>query len=355
MDARAFADNKRLESVSLESNVKLTSLPTRLFHGSPLLSRVSVRGSALSSLEAAHFPLDRLQALDVADVPLTCNCSLLWLWLLCREQRQHVIAVNETAAPPTAPSSPAPPASTPGPEPSALSLPELHPIVDVDGIRCTGPADLKGFALVDVPESEVRCEATWMAVVMVTVVVLALFAATCTILFFLSSGRWCSHEKDASDVSTDSFATQHSSLHKHHGTLGMGPGGLPGGLPTHPALPGGQVMMLPADMKVEPTYATIGLPNGRPYGDYKKETDHLVNVNAYQRALNNWDSSFNGSAAGAHHTLTMGRNNHHDQIRHGGPKPALQPGSYGTYHNQSHNHYSMAIDMTKKPPHIVYV
>lgn len=97
MDARAFADNKRLETVSLEGNVRLTSLPTRLFHGSPLLARVSVRGSALASLDAAHFPLDRLQTLDVADVPLTCNCSLLWLWLLCKEQRQHVIAVNETA------------------------------------------------------------------------------------------------------------------------------------------------------------------------------------------------------------------------------------------------------------------
>ena len=171
-------------------------------------------------------------------------------------------------------------------------------------------------------------------------------------------------------MSTDSFATQHSSLHKHHATLGPGvlPAGLAGGLATHPALPAGQVMMLPADMKVEPTYATIGLPNGRPYGDYKKETDHLVNVNvnAYQRALNNWDSSFNGSAAGGggggggggHHTLTMGRsssNHHGDQIRHGGPKQPLQAGSYGTYHNQNHNHYSMAIDMTKKPPHIVYV
>lgn len=106
MDARAFADNKRLESASLEGDVRLTALPTRLFHGSPLLSRVSVRGSALASLDAAHFPLDRLHVLDVADVPLTCNCSLLWLWVLGREQlgRQRAehaaTSPNDTAATP---------------------------------------------------------------------------------------------------------------------------------------------------------------------------------------------------------------------------------------------------------------
>lgn len=108
VDARAFADNKRLESASLEGDVRLTALPTRLFHGSPLLSRVSVRGSALASLDAAHFPLDRLQFLDVADVPLTCNCSLLWLWVLGREQlgRQRAehaagsTGPNDTAATP---------------------------------------------------------------------------------------------------------------------------------------------------------------------------------------------------------------------------------------------------------------
>ncbi|XP_052119527.1 insulin-like growth factor-binding protein complex acid labile subunit [Frankliniella occidentalis] len=344
VDGRAFQDNKRLEAVWLEGNVRLQALPARLLHGSPLLARVSVRGSALQSLDAAHFPLDRLQLLDVADVPLTCNCSLLWLWLLCREQRQHALAANDS----TTTESPAPASPLPFLAESPVQV--LHPvIVDVDRIRCAGPADLRGFAVLDVPEADVRCEASWMAVVMVTVVVLALFAATCAVLFFLSSGRMCGGEKDASDVSTDSFATQHSTLHHKHGLAGLG---------TLPRAP--PVMVLPADTKLlEPTYATIGLPGLPPplppaaYDTYGKKQDVAVNgANAYQRALNNWDSSFNGNGTHhAHHTL--GR---HDQQRHKAPKGAAglpAGGQYGTYHN--HNHYSMAIDMTKKPPHIVYV
>ncbi|KAK3911654.1 Leucine-rich repeat neuronal protein 2 [Frankliniella fusca] len=362
VDARAFQDNKRLEAVWLESNVRLSALPPRLLHGSPLLARVSVRGSGLASLDAAHFPLDRLQTLDVADVPLTCNCSLLWLWLLCREQRQHAnaLANNETSTPAAAtaaapPDSPALVSALPFLGVADSPAQALHPVIlSVERVRCAGPADLRGFAVLDVPEADVRCEASWMAVVMVTLVVLALFAATCAVLFFLSAGRWCGGgEKDASDVSTDSFATQHSTLHHKHGLGGLGLGTLPRTPP---------VMVMPADAKLlEPTYATIGLPGLPPaapasYDTYGKKDrqDAAVNgVNAYQRALNNWDSSFNGNGAHhAHHTLTMGRHAGHaaDQPRHAAKQA---PGSYGTYHN--HNHYSMAIDMTKKPPHIVYV
>lgn len=40
----------------------------------------------LNSLDAAHFPLDRLHRLSLAGNPFVCNCSLLWLWRLTNGQ-----------------------------------------------------------------------------------------------------------------------------------------------------------------------------------------------------------------------------------------------------------------------------
>lgn len=59
-----------------------TELPLKLFHGNPNLMEISIRGNHLRTLDAAHFPLDRLHRLRLANNPLVCNCSLLWLWRL---------------------------------------------------------------------------------------------------------------------------------------------------------------------------------------------------------------------------------------------------------------------------------
>lgn len=47
---------------------------------------ISIRGNDLRTLDAAHFPLDRLHRLRLANNPLVCNCSLLWLWRLTNGQ-----------------------------------------------------------------------------------------------------------------------------------------------------------------------------------------------------------------------------------------------------------------------------
>ena len=59
-----------------------SDLPLKLFHGNPNLIEISIRGNDLRTLDAAQFPLDRLHRLRLADNPLVCNCSLLWLWRL---------------------------------------------------------------------------------------------------------------------------------------------------------------------------------------------------------------------------------------------------------------------------------
>jgi Leucine-rich repeat (LRR) protein len=85
VEQRAFVDNIRLEEIELELCPQLKRIPGRLFHGNPLLTRVSLRGNALQTLNAADLPLGQLRIIALADNPLRCNCSLLWLWRLARD------------------------------------------------------------------------------------------------------------------------------------------------------------------------------------------------------------------------------------------------------------------------------
>lgn len=52
---------------------------------------ISIRGNDLQTLDAAQFPLDSLHRLHLANNPLVCNCSLLWLWQLTTGQTNEII------------------------------------------------------------------------------------------------------------------------------------------------------------------------------------------------------------------------------------------------------------------------
>ncbi|XP_049795168.1 leucine-rich repeat and immunoglobulin-like domain containing-NOGO receptor-interacting protein 4 [Schistocerca nitens] len=212
VDVRAFVDNIKLQSVELDDNERLSSLPPRLFHGNPALERVSARGNAFTALEAEHFPLDRLRALSLAGNPLHCNCSLLWLWLLARKQRDapppppplQASAANLTTL--SAPGATAGPSQQPPPPTPA---PDITPRLDVDGIRCHEPEALRGLLIVDVPESDVRCDASWLAVIIVTVVVMALFAVTCGLLLVMGNWKWCRKKEEQLAATTDTHHHSH--------------------------------------------------------------------------------------------------------------------------------------------------
>lgn len=183
IDVRAFVDNIKLQSVFMDYNIGLTSLPTRLFHGNPLLVDISVRGNSFTLLDASHFPLDQMENLHLAGNPLHCNCSMLWLWSLARKQYEaeenNVTLVSQSAEP------------SPTNSASLKKVPHRILQLDIDSIRCSGPDVVKNLLLVDVPEKEVHCDVSWLAVIIVTVAVFSLFAVTCGFLLFFGSDRIC--------------------------------------------------------------------------------------------------------------------------------------------------------------------
>lgn len=169
IDTRSFVDNIRLETLYLDENEGLTRIPHRIFHGNPKLMHISLRGNALTTADASHFPLDKLRSLDLSGNPLQCNCSLHWLWKLVKMESE---IIESTAIPLNN---------------SEETEPQLRLIVR--NLRCAGPEDLSGRLVSDIPESTVRCETTWMTVLIVSILVLGLFVAICLILLSFGNDR----------------------------------------------------------------------------------------------------------------------------------------------------------------------
>lgn len=81
---RAFIDNINLHTLTLDDNEQFSEMPAHLFTGNPNLKELSMKNNKLSTLDAAQLPLDQLKKLALADNPLVCNCSLIWLWQLIK-------------------------------------------------------------------------------------------------------------------------------------------------------------------------------------------------------------------------------------------------------------------------------
>lgn len=225
VDARALADNVRLESVHMD-DTGLRALPQKLFHDKRSLIDISVRGNSFTSLDASQFPLDQLHALALGGNPLHCNCSLLWLWLLTRRQME-LEARNATAVVAAAAATVA--SSTAGAEGEGGGAEGggggsggggATPHLDIDVIRCAEPQELRNTLVADAPEAAVRCDASWLSVIIVAIVVLALFAGTCGLLLLVGSGRWCHRPgDDEAEASAALPAAAHG--HLQNGTVLM--------------------------------------------------------------------------------------------------------------------------------------
>ncbi|KAJ3622746.1 hypothetical protein MTP99_019026 [Tenebrio molitor] len=183
IDTRAFVDNINLERVWLDNNIAVDRLPTRLFHGNPHVTYLSVRNNRLTNIEVTHFPLDQLRVLKLAGNPLDCNCSLSWLWHLIQEQKlkRSVDVTNTTTE-----------------EEEGTSPGEL--IVDLEDIRCAGPEPLTDVLLADATESQVDCSVSWIAAVSATLTALFIVVIVGGLLYWGPIKRARAKEKELSAV-----------------------------------------------------------------------------------------------------------------------------------------------------------
>ncbi|XP_022915061.1 chondroadherin-like [Onthophagus taurus] len=155
IDSRAFVDNIKLEKVWMDNNIALTTLPTRLFHGNPKLTYVSVKNCQISTLEASHFPLDQLKVFHLGGNPLLCNCSIIWLWKLVHLQKNKQLNLTENS----------------------------EFVIDVDNITCSGPEQLQGLLLMNATESQVGCSVSWIIIAFASVGMLLVLSVAVGFLY----------------------------------------------------------------------------------------------------------------------------------------------------------------------------
>lgn len=169
IDARAFVDNINLQKIWMNENLKITEVPPRLFHGNPKLTHIYIRNNALQTLEASHFPIDRLQELQISGNPFICNCSLLWLWKLGKEYDlgNNKNKINDT---------------------TILKI-------DYEELRCAAPEHLRNALFVHVLESDIGCSSGWVIVAIVVLTVSIVISAVGGVLYFLGPLRKCKGEK----------------------------------------------------------------------------------------------------------------------------------------------------------------
>ncbi|KAG6447317.1 LOW QUALITY PROTEIN: protein artichoke [Manduca sexta] len=168
IDSRAFVDNINLQKIWMNENVKVREVPSRLFHGNPKLTHVYMRNNALETLEASHFPIDRLQELEISGNPFVCNCSLLWLWKLGKDSE---ITIKKSG--------------------NASSILKI----DYEDMKCASPLHLKGVLFVQIPESEFGCSSGWVIVAVVVLTVSIIISVVGGVLYFMGPLKKCKGDK----------------------------------------------------------------------------------------------------------------------------------------------------------------
>lgn len=168
IDSRAFVDNINLQKIWMNENLRVKEVPPRLFHGNPKLTHIYMRNNALETLEASHFPIDRLQELEISGNPFVCNCSLLWLWKLGIESEIYSRQSKNTS--------------------SILKI-------DYEDVKCSSPMHLKGVLFVKIPESEFGCSNGWVIVAIVVLTVSIVISVVGGVLYFMGPLKKCKGDK----------------------------------------------------------------------------------------------------------------------------------------------------------------
>lgn len=187
-------DNTFLQIITLDENPLYSDLPLKLFHGNPNLIEISIRGNNLNTLDAAQFPLDRLQKLRLADNPLICNCSLLWLWRLSTGHTNDDNNNNndgDVSLPETTTSQVINNASTGASSTitsSSLSSTSNVLILDADEIACDLWEDsmkISRHIMKNMSASDIKCPAHIVTIVSAILSILLILMTGTSVLFYL--------------------------------------------------------------------------------------------------------------------------------------------------------------------------
>lgn len=157
-----------------------------------------MRNNDLRTLDAAQFPLDRLQRLWLAGNPLDCNCSLLWLWRLTNGQQYNTAAATVTTADvATAAHTSAVAASVD--DDDAVTATKLTELLELDKneIGCDvwhEDVIVQRRILRKMSESEIRCPAHIITIISAVLSVLLVIGTGASILVYMRQARKKKHK-----------------------------------------------------------------------------------------------------------------------------------------------------------------
>lgn len=130
-----------------------------------------MRGNSLKSVEASHFPTSQYCRLFLADNPLVCNCSILWLWHLTQTEPGQQSAYTAD--------------SGTGHKKSAVPFRKNVELADKANVSCdigpTDPSQTRHVKLGELSYGEIKCPvyvSYMVAVAIVGLLVVALVTAS---------------------------------------------------------------------------------------------------------------------------------------------------------------------------------
>lgn len=123
----AFSENIQLERIIISHNRKLSHIDPETFQELGRLRFVSLRGNEFVTFREEMLSWEQLDAFDIRDNPVVCNCSLVWLWNLLRTK-------NFTGATGT-----------------------VEAFGDVSRVMCASPPHMSGRALADATLDDLDC------------------------------------------------------------------------------------------------------------------------------------------------------------------------------------------------------
>jgi hypothetical protein len=192
-----------LQILTLDDNEQFSELPVHLFHGNPHLIELSIKNNKLYKLDAVQLPLDQLKKLSLADNPLVCNCSLIWLWQLIKSssvtasehngRAEQMISRDNRPDPKNIGASPS--SSSTDDNLSSISNVSNILVIDKNTIGCdiiiTNDNNVKVIRklLMDMSENDIQCPTHIVTIISVIMTVIFIAVICVSILIIIKCSR----------------------------------------------------------------------------------------------------------------------------------------------------------------------